>query len=76
MERRIAVARLGVGMELERWDEGHTFEYHFKASSGNWYCLALSSRSLTSLGKTDSKSLSLLDEDMVVGSGASLWVAC
>ena len=30
------------------------------------YCLALSSRSLTSLGKTASKSLSLLDGGMVV----------
>ena len=44
----------------------HTFEYHFKASSGMLYCLALSSRSLTSLGKIASKSLSLLDGGIVV----------
>ena len=36
------------------------------------YCLALSSRSLTSLGKTASKSLSLLDDgDVVVEIGSS-----
>lgn len=54
----------------------HTSEYHFKASSGRLYCLAFSSRSLTSLGKTVSKSLSLLDEDRVVRFDTSLSVAC
>ena len=42
------------------------------------YCLALSSRSLTSLGKTASKSLSLLDGGMVVveiGSSSSFFAA-
>lgn len=53
-----------------------TFEYHFKASSGMLYCLAFSSRSLTSLGKTVSKSLSLLDGELAVEIGASLSATC
>ena len=69
-------AMLELRMPLERWCEGHTFEYHFKASSGTLYCFAFSSRSLTSLGKTVSKSLSLLDEDIVLGSGSSPSVVC
>ena len=47
-----------------------TFEYHFQASSGILYCLAFSSRSLTSLGKTASKSLSLFVGAIVVGTGS------
>ena len=53
-----------------------TFEYHFRASSGILYCFALSSRSWTSLGKTASKSWSLLEGAMVVGLGTSPSVAC
>lgn len=61
------------GFEERAWK--HTSEYHFRASSGMLYCFACSSRSLTSLGKTASKSLSLLDEDVaVVEVGTSLSV--
>lgn len=58
-------------MELGKEHEELTFEYHFKASDGMLYCLAFSSRSLASLGKTVSKSLSLFDEDMVLDVGTS-----
>lgn len=65
-----------LGKVVGRLEVKHTSEYHFKASSGMLYCLALSSRSLTSLGKTASKSLSLFDGDLVVGIGPSSSVVC
>ena len=61
-------------MDLGKDEDELTFEYHFKACSGRLYCLAFSSRSLTSLGKTVSKSFNLLDEGLEVGIGASLFV--
>ena len=71
LRRRWSFRRIGKVEVLER-----TFEYHFKASSGISYCFAFSSRSLTSLGKTASKSWSLLDGALVVASGTSPSASC
>ncbi len=72
----MASGKVGAGDGTVERARKHTLEYHFRASSGMLYCFACSSRSLTSLGKTASKSLSLLDEDTVVEAGTSPSTSC